>query len=189
MLLPWQAPELGTARCELWQVFTRKRMDEPSPNPEVAASDELTRRGLSAGEKGARLDGPGHRGQVTTEPRRVEIVLRISATQPQQIEASKPVVENPAQAGASPSGGNEVGIEGVPPVRNPQFSLSDRQEPVQIPARMLNEFVYCRRLFYYEFVEGVFVESADTLRGAVIHQRVDTGTGGLPAAKRKADAK
>jgi hypothetical protein len=23
---------------------------------------------------------------------------------------------------------------------------------------MLNEFVYCQRLFYYEFVEGVFVE-------------------------------
>jgi len=53
---------------------------------------------------------------------------------------------------------------------------------------MLNEFVYCRRLFYYEFVEGVFVESADTLRGAAIHQRVDTGSGALPAAKRRAEA-
>ena len=29
---------------------------------------------------------------------------------------------------------------------------------------MMNEFVYCQRLFYYEFVEGVFVESVDTLR-------------------------
>src|SRR5208337_2516586 len=46
-------------------------------------------------------------------------------------------------------------------------------------------FVYCQRLFYYEFVEGVFVESADTLRGGAIHQRVDSGTGALPAAKRK----
>ena len=50
---------------------------------------------------------------------------------------------------------------------------------------MLNEFVYCKRLFYYEFVEGVFVESADTLRGAAIHQRVDSGSGSMPAAKRK----
>jgi CRISPR-associated protein Cas1 len=50
---------------------------------------------------------------------------------------------------------------------------------------MLNEFVYCQRLFYYEFVEGVFVESADTLRGDAIHQRVDSGTGALPKAKRK----
>ena len=38
-----------------------------------------------------------------------------------------------------------------------------------IPARMLNEFVYCPRLFYFEHVEGVFVESADTVRGAAIH--------------------
>ena len=44
-----------------------------------------------------------------------------------------------------------------------------------LPARMLNEFVYCPRLFYYEFVEGVFVENADTLRGAAIHARVDSG--------------
>jgi CRISPR-associated protein Cas1 len=51
---------------------------------------------------------------------------------------------------------------------------------------MMNEFVYCPRLFYYEFVEGVFVESADTLRGDAIHQRVDSGSGAMPAAKRKA---
>jgi len=54
---------------------------------------------------------------------------------------------------------------------------------------MLNEFVYCPRLFYYEHVEGVFVESADTLRGAAIHQRVDSGKGDLPpAAKRESAA-
>ena len=46
---------------------------------------------------------------------------------------------------------------------------------------MLNEFVYCPRLFYYEFVESVFVESADTLRGKVLHRRVDSGKGDLPA--------
>jgi len=49
-----------------------------------------------------------------------------------------------------------------------------------LPARMLNEFVYCARLFYYEHVEGVFVESADTMRGAAIHQRVDKGSGAMP---------
>lgn len=52
-----------------------------------------------------------------------------------------------------------------------------------IPARMLNEFVYCPRLFYYEFVEGVFLESADTLRGAAIHARVDSGRGELPPVR------
>ncbi|HEY5915255.1 MAG TPA: CRISPR-associated endonuclease Cas1, partial [Verrucomicrobiae bacterium] len=54
-----------------------------------------------------------------------------------------------------------------------------------IPARMLNEYVYCPRLFYYEFVEGVFVESADTVRGSSLHRRVDSGSGGLPAADSK----
>ncbi|GAB4253609.1 MAG: CRISPR-associated endonuclease Cas1 [Candidatus Methylacidiphilales bacterium] len=51
-----------------------------------------------------------------------------------------------------------------------------------IPARMLNEFVYCPRLFYYEHVEGVFLHNADTFKGKATHQRVDGGSGGLPPA-------
>jgi CRISPR-associated protein Cas1 len=47
---------------------------------------------------------------------------------------------------------------------------------------MLNEFVYCPRLFYYEYVEGVFVENADTIKGAALHRRVDQGSGALPPA-------
>ena len=58
--------------------------------------------------------------------------------------------------------------------------------PTQIlPARMLNEFVYCPRLFYYEFVESVFVESGDTVRGKALHRRVDSGKGDLPPAAEK----
>ncbi len=56
------------------------------------------------------------------------------------------------------------------------------QQAESIPARMLNEFVYCPRLFYYEHVEGVFVESADTVKGAAVHARVDKGKGALPQA-------
>jgi len=69
-----------------------------------------------------------------------------------------------------------------PPIANRTLEIENQL----IPARMLNEFVYCPRLFYYEFVEGVFVENADTLRGEAIHQRVDSGTGALPKAKRSA---
>jgi CRISPR-associated protein Cas1 len=54
-----------------------------------------------------------------------------------------------------------------------------------LPARMLNEFVYCPRLFYYEHVEGVFVESADTVKGSAVHARVDKGKGVMPKAKGK----
>ena len=52
-----------------------------------------------------------------------------------------------------------------------------------LPARMLNEFVYCPRLFFYEHVEGVFVHNADTKRGAAQHDRVDSGRGALPESK------
>ncbi len=57
-----------------------------------------------------------------------------------------------------------------------------------LPARMLNEYVYCPRLFYYEHVEGVFVHNADTLRGADQHTRVDSGTGAMPKARKKKTA-
>jgi len=54
--------------------------------------------------------------------------------------------------------------------------------PELIPARMLNEFVYCPRLFYLEFVQGQFVHSADTLEGRLLHERVDTEAGTLSPA-------
>ena len=62
---------------------------------------------------------------------------------------------------------------------------NDPQEP--LPARMLNEFVYCPRLFYYEHVEGVFTHNADTRRGAALHKRVDAGKGDLPPAAADTD--
>lgn len=65
-----------------------------------------------------------------------------------------------------------------PPEPDPNQPTLPLEEP--IPARMINEFVYCPRLFYYEFVEGVFVHNADTLHGSSIHKRVDSGKGDLP---------
>lgn len=49
-----------------------------------------------------------------------------------------------------------------------------------IPARMINEFAYCPRLFYLEYVQREWAESADTLDGSFIHRRVDTETGKIP---------
>jgi CRISPR-associated protein Cas1 len=45
---------------------------------------------------------------------------------------------------------------------------------------MLNEFVYCPRLFHIEFVQGSFVDSADTIEGRMKHARVDQERGSLP---------
>ena len=45
--------------------------------------------------------------------------------------------------------------------------------PDYLPARMLNEFVYCPRLFYYEWVEGVFAHNQETVEGALRHAKID----------------
>src|SRR5208283_3812448 len=55
--------------------------------------------------------------------------------------------------------------------------------PDYLPARMLNEYVYCPRLFFYEWVEGVFENSPDTLDGQAKHTRVDSGPSPMPEAE------
>ena len=72
------------------------------------------------------------------------------------------------------SGGAGSGISGMRP----------GGEPLAI--RMVNEYVYCPRLFYYETVEGLFVHNADTVEGAAVHRRVDSATPGkLEAGVKK----
>jgi CRISPR-associated protein Cas1 len=61
---------------------------------------------------------------------------------------------------------------------------SKRELPDYLPARMVNEFAYCPRLFFYEWVEGLFAESVDTIEGAIQHKRVDAKASALPAASQ-----
>ncbi|HEX3659124.1 MAG TPA: CRISPR-associated endonuclease Cas1 [Pirellulales bacterium] len=57
-----------------------------------------------------------------------------------------------------------------------------------MPARMLNEFVYCPRLYFYEHVEGVFAHNRETVEGALRHAKVDDGKGELtPAGELSAE--
>lgn len=56
----------------------------------------------------------------------------------------------------------------------------DSEEPELLPARMLNEFVYCPRLFHLEWVQKEWAESADTIAGSFEHRRVDVPAGALP---------
>jgi CRISPR-associated endonuclease Cas1/CRISPR-associated protein Cas4 len=42
-----------------------------------------------------------------------------------------------------------------------------------LPVRMLNEFTYCPRLAYLEWIQGEFVDSADTVDGTYQHRRVN----------------
>jgi CRISPR-associated protein Cas1 len=45
--------------------------------------------------------------------------------------------------------------------------------PELIPVRMLNEFTYCPRLGYLEWVDGEWEENFETLNGSFGHRRVD----------------
>lgn len=56
--------------------------------------------------------------------------------------------------------------------------------PDLIPARMLNEYAYCPRLAYLEWVQGDFADSADTVDGRHQHRRVDKESGDLPPSDR-----
>lgn len=49
-----------------------------------------------------------------------------------------------------------------------------------LPARMVNEFQYCPRLAYLEWVQGEWAESVDTVEGRYRHRRVDKRSGDLP---------
>jgi len=56
------------------------------------------------------------------------------------------------------------------------------EDEALMPARMINEYVYCPRLFYYEHVEGIFVHNLETIEGSQVHSRVDNKEDELPPA-------
>ena len=61
--------------------------------------------------------------------------------------------------------------------------------PDLVPARMLNEYAYCPRLAYLEWVQGEFDDSVDTIEGRFQHRRVDRPSGELPSrTANEADA-
>lgn len=49
-----------------------------------------------------------------------------------------------------------------------------------LPARMVNEYQYCPRLAYLEWVQGEWADSSDTVEGRYSHRRVDKPSGDLP---------
>ena len=119
-----------------------------------------------AGPKTRRMS-PSRRA-VTRLERLKELSARIAAGKGAGANFTAPLPES--KVGQNPQG------EGTAP--REQANLT----PVYLPARMINEFVYCPRLFYYEHVEGVFLNNADTIRGSQGHKRVDQGSGALPSS-------
>lgn len=52
--------------------------------------------------------------------------------------------------------------------------------PELVPARMVNEVLYCERLLYLEWAQGEFEDNVFTADGRVVHRRVDQPRGRLP---------
>lgn len=50
-----------------------------------------------------------------------------------------------------------------------------------VPVRMVNEYVYCPRLAFLEWVDREWADSGDTEEGRRVHVRADAGGGKLPA--------
>lgn len=55
------------------------------------------------------------------------------------------------------------------------FPCEEEEAPL-MPVRRLHNFVYCPRLFYLQWVEGIFVPNEDTVLGSALHSRVDEPT-------------
>ena len=56
-----------------------------------------------------------------------------------------------------------------------------------VPARMVNEYQYCPRLAYLEWVQGEWADSADTVEGRHGHRRVNRDGGKLPPPDESAE--
>jgi CRISPR-associated endonuclease Cas1/CRISPR-associated protein Cas4 len=83
--------------------------------------------------------------------------------------------------------GDESAVEQrLAPLPETQLSLELAAPPATaetplVPVRMVNEWVYCPRLAFLEWVDGEWADSGDTEEGRRAHARVDGGGGRLPA--------
>jgi len=70
-----------------------------------------------------------------------------------------------------------LGIQSELPLPFPELS----GDLPLLPVRMVNEYEYCPRLAYLEWVQGEWAESGDTVEGRFVHRRVDQPGGRLAA--------
>lgn len=54
------------------------------------------------------------------------------------------------------------------------------EPPAQVPARMVNEVLYCERLLYLEWAQGEWDDNFFTVEGRSVHRRADVAGGALP---------
>lgn len=68
-------------------------------------------------------------------------------------------------------------------------TTTEIDSPELVPARMVNEFSYCPRLFYLEWVQARFADNLDTVQGRYTHRVVDQAAGRAPLPEDRAELK
>lgn len=81
---------------------------------------------------------------------------------------------------SAPEGEERAEAETTPSARAKALPLRAPAETTLVPARMVNEVLYCERLFYLERVQGEFEDNAFTVDGRTVHKRADRPGGKLP---------
>jgi len=81
-------------------------------------------------------------------------------------------------------GSGPQGIQAELPLPFPELS----GDLPLLPVRMVNEYEYCPRLAYLEWVQGEWADSGDTVEGRLVHRRVDRPGGRLAAPSDSSDA-
>ncbi|MGE0790191.1 MAG: CRISPR-associated endonuclease Cas1 [Sandaracinaceae bacterium] len=75
---------------------------------------------------------------------------------------------------------NEIDAERPRPKTLGKLPVLRGTAPELVPARMINEVLYCERLMVLEWAQSEFADNVYTVDGRVIHRRVDEQRGRLP---------
>jgi hypothetical protein len=76
-----------------------------------------------------------------------------------------------------------VGDSSHAPQKNVRLPMAAGEPPPLVPARMINETIYCERLLYLEWAQGEFADNVFTVDGRSVHERADQPGGSLPPAR------
>lgn len=69
--------------------------------------------------------------------------------------------------------GKRQGVYVINMSDNPIQTQNEIEPQPFLPVRRLHNFIYCPRLFYFQWVENIFQENADTVTGSHVHRNVD----------------
>lgn len=121
------------------------------------------------------------RPRVTRKPDANQSELPLAGVHQQIVAAMNAALENDTSIAPVKAEEPQAGSLCHIPVAQPAASESARaltsaatvDDLPPMPVRRLQNYAYCARLFYYQWVEDLFVENADTVGGTATHRQTD----------------